>query len=359
MIIVKFCHATHNIRLFFNYFCELGNPLSASAQKVTQQTLSSVPFWSSFGQELQVDRSSKYTVYKPAEITTTTLLLSIYNAVINKCLRGIATIAKDVISKKTEATDPTSEFEVEPYNCLDEGVVVLYGDSKEKTTLCSQMGATEQQFDKCLERAEELAKAFFAEKGIPVFNYSWEEPDFKRWLQEVCNEQYFDSLSYLDLERSEDPIQYTEEQLSSFGISEKSEISIEATNISCFAYALLLVGEIEARNVIFKAKSVNDPLKWLQKRNWQIVEVPQVGDLVVYLDDKDEPLHFGYYVGEGLVKSKFGNKCPFSCLHTFFNTPTEYGKRILFLRKSTAPIESSRIERVESKQLASVSVATN
>jgi hypothetical protein len=115
---------------------------------------------------------------------------------------------------------------------------------------------------------------------------------------------------------------------------DRSEVTCEASNISCLAYALLLAGDTDARDLIFHGKLLLDNSELITKLHWRPVDAPNEGDIVAYLGKDWSVLHYGYYLGEGLVRSKFGNGTPYSYVHRLFDTPELYEDRIIFLRKS-------------------------
>jgi hypothetical protein len=112
----------------------------------------------------------------------------------------------------------------------------------------------------------------------------------------------------------------------------KSEFCLKS--ISCFDYALLKAKEPGVREQIFSNGGANE-LERLNRWGYDVVDEPKRGDIVVYIDIK-VPTHMGYYMGDGLVISKFGSQNPNSSIHPLDMVHDLYGFQIAFYRKNPA-----------------------
>ena len=85
------------------------------------------------------------------------------------------------------------------------------------------------------------------------------------------------------------------------------------------------------------------PLRWMEEyvtyfyipENYSEVETPEIGDIVLYLEDKDrlaEQLHMGEYKGNNKVLSKWDFRIVYE--HELELVPLGYGDRILFFREN-------------------------
>lgn len=82
------------------------------------------------------------------------------------------------------------------------------------------------------------------------------------------------------------------------------QIPKELERVSCYRYALTTAG-IEINGILDRDRLI----KILFSRNLQIVEKPNRGDLVLFLDG-NEPMHLGIYQEDGYVLSKEGDQSP-------------------------------------------------
>jgi hypothetical protein len=64
--------------------------------------------------------------------------------------------------------------------------------------------------------------------------------------------------------------------------------------------------------------------------NYIKVDEPQANDIIVYLDESQNPIHFGILSDANTVHSKWG-LIPYIFSHSLHTTP--YGNNIVFLRK--------------------------
>lgn len=112
---------------------------------------------------------------------------------------------------------------------------------------------------------------------------------------------------------------------------------IDPENFSCASYALFKTEELRAEEFIFNKdqRSVIRKLpKYLKEWNYQSVNEPMEGDLVLYyLDHNDIPTHVGVYLSFGMIESKLGIINPYISKHKIYDVVSGYGKKVAFFRK--------------------------
>lgn len=184
-----------------------------------------------------------------------------------------------------------------------------------------------------LDGAKNLLISFFNSK--PMIQLSTDSDERMRLLRELKkeSEKFLYQESASGSKHSAKLFTVTEEELAPFG-DNKLKVKINSGDFSCVQFALLKVGDIQAKELIFNNAKINmrDIPLYLKKWNYQPVEQPQKGDLALYFNGGIF-VHIGVYMGETKVLSKHGVVNPYCLEHDFFDTPSDYGKQIVFFHK--------------------------
>jgi hypothetical protein len=132
---------------------------------------------------------------------------------------------------------------------------------------------------------------------------------------------------------SGEEIQFTEEDLQAFGVK-KEDVTNRPTQLQCIAYAFLQTRELRAKSMIFHGEELLAALPGLLKKwGYQPIVQPSEGDLVVYLKER-KPIHMGYMLPSGEVRSKLGTMNPFAYNHPIGTLPDLFGDEVVFFRKA-------------------------
>jgi MYND finger/NlpC/P60 family len=123
-----------------------------------------------------------------------------------------------------------------------------------------------------------------------------------------------------------------EEDVKPFGGKELID-KIDVRKFSCNKFALLKLKAVRYKEYIFTTSGVIDFNHLIESLNYKPVREPKKGDLVVYFLD-GKPTHFGIYLGEGRVLSKWGDKCLYIFNHEIFDVCKSYGYEAVFFRPS-------------------------
>lgn len=185
----------------------------------------------------------------------------------------------------------------------------------------------------CMEEARKIAHRFF-DREIRFSQFT-PESSIDYWRDEFSRStvQYLhEAVGY---KRCEAPLVFTEADIARFGLI-PSLVTQKPLEMSCFAYALFYVGELEARDYIFKQVEVCDRpnlFNLLSGLDYFPVANPSKGDLVVYVNSNGKANHMGVFVEGDLVHAKPGDRARFAYTHKIFDVEFEYGNRVIFFRK--------------------------
>lgn len=114
-------------------------------------------------------------------------------------------------------------------------------------------------------------------------------------------------------------------------------------NVQCAEYVFLIVmhERWSAQDIegLYKASA-----EFLITHGYQAVDIPEPGDIACYGESVPElPFgHFGIYLGEGSVRSKFGDADVFD--HPWYLVSSSYGDKIFFFRKA---VESQPVAQAQ------------
>jgi hypothetical protein len=184
-----------------------------------------------------------------------------------------------------------------------------------------------------LDSAKNLLISFFNSK--PMIELSSDSDERMRLLRELKKESenflYQESAS--GSKHSAKLFEVTEEDLAPFG-ENKLKVKINSDDFSCAQFALLKVGDIQAKEFILNIVKINMPNIpfFLKKWDYQPVEQPQKGDLALYFNGGIF-VHIGVYMGGTKVLSKHGIVNPYCLEHEFFDIPSDYGQQVVFFHK--------------------------
>jgi len=75
---------------------------------------------------------------------------------------------------------------------------------------------------------------------------------------------------------------------------------------------------------------------WMPTKGYSEIEIPEKGDLVVYIDTRveKEPVHIGFSEGKIRVRSKWTYGDIYE--HDLEQVPESYGDKVMFFRKNTS-----------------------
>lgn len=199
--------------------------------------------------------------------------------------------------------------------------------------IVSLSGVSLDVYLQSIETASQIAHSFF-DRDV-IFPQFAPTELIDRWADEasVLTVRYLrESLGY---KRVDWPFVFKESDLAKFGVS-SSFVTLKPGDLSCYAYALFHVGEVDAAPLIFKkdrASELHDLFNLLTKWNYFSVHKPDKGDLVVYLGDDGVARHMAVFVEGDIVASKPGDQSPYVYTHPIFQVGFEYGNKVIFFRK--------------------------
>jgi hypothetical protein len=163
-----------------------------------------------------------------------------------------------------------------------------------------------------------------------IFNYSMKRKEIEDWQKKTYLNTLFHAYKCFKINSLGEFI-FNAEDLSF--LSEKSK-KIKSQNISCFAYVFLKKQECSVVADILAGHDAARSAKEIIELGYRSVVHPNAGDLVLYFDQSEVVQHIGLYTEEGVVESKWGINNPEIFHHSLFDVPFNYGKQVIFMRKS-------------------------
>ena len=284
-----------------------------------------------------------YQVFSKRPLDTMALFLFFWS-ITSQTMNGLARSAKEKIKECSLADLTDDKGPYFSYNFKKiSSTITSYADclanefgqegaiSKGAREVQDLTGLSSKECIKCVELARSIALKHFIDL-IYVPAFSIEAVD--KWVLDVSlkiNEHIYQSVGSV---RGELPVAFSNEQLALFDIT-RAEITQDPKSMPCFAYALLYVGELEAKDCIFKKEAMGvfyDLFNLLTRLNYYSVPNPDKGDLVVYIAD-NKAQHMGVFIGDQLVHSKPGHQAHYSYNHKIFDVFPNYGWHVIFFRK--------------------------
>ncbi|WP_068470068.1 hypothetical protein [Candidatus Protochlamydia phocaeensis] len=335
-------------------------------------TVHGSPYWSSYalGAEpffKQVNnKEDKISVsgWQVSKRTQAMLTIQLFGEMAKKIIDGCAAIAKQTSQLAAEEKRGLL-FSVNP---AKETANVIEGF---KEAAIKAKGLTQElPIDRCAgliqdyisSRRGQGALMFFGEGATLntnrfIFRYGIKARELNEWVKTM----YLDSLPFvyhsLDI-TSLGEYSFDAEDLA-FLKNPNSIQAIKAHEISCFAYALLKKREPSVIPSILAKEDAACTLKDILALGYRAVSHPDEGDLVLYFDDSTQIQHMGIYGEQGLVESKWGINNTEIYRHQVFDVPPNYGKQVIFMRKSSAGLvagldeENAKEEKVTSSKQTS------
>lgn len=205
-----------------------------------------------------------------------------------------------------------------------------YGPIKD---IVLRSGLKELVFYNCILEAKKVADSFFCHDIC-----------FSRVQLNQCVDYWADTNTRMVIMHLQEAygykqigsrLEFSDADIEKFGLSKESVTQNPAT-MSCFAYALFHVEELEARHCIFKNErslELIHLLDLLTKWNYYSVAMPDKGDLVAYINDQGKAAHLAVFVEDDIVHSKPGDRSPYAYNHKMFHVGFEYGNKVVFFRK--------------------------
>ena len=105
------------------------------------------------------------------------------------------------------------------------------------------------------------------------------------------------------------------------------DVPLDHRGFSCYRYALTEAG-VEINGLLSEEKL----LEILFSKDFQVVESPDKGDLVLFLN-QGKCVHLGIYEGNGYVLSKEGNHSPVAYVKRLEDFSPQYGNEVLYFCK--------------------------
>lgn len=209
-------------------------------------------------------------------------------------------------------------------------------------TLLTTLNVQREEFSSCFEKAKKHANEIVPSLSRPIFQL-----DSSRENKQSIKDWGLDfMIDFLDKsygkcgfgEKVSEELLFSEEDRSywngAFDLN-----AFDPKKISCLAYALCKVRDPDAADYIFRQKVDGSFEESLKNLGYREVKDPDVGDIILYYNDRPELrsenkiCHVGVYKGNGIVESKFGINYPFVRRHEIFDSPINYGNKIDFYRK--------------------------
>jgi len=194
---------------------------------------------------------------------------------------------------------------------------------------------------KTLKKAHELVEEFI-ETHTPLHDqphlcFVIPPRKFDEWHAATVAALFHHAYTSLGMQSDAQPISFSAGDLQTFEIE---ATAAKAERLSCFAFALLKIGEMRAKALIFDSPAaqqrlIHDAPILLKKWGYRVITYPDAGDLVLYLS-KNEPVHAGIFLESGRILSKMGALNPFVYEHDLGQVPKDYGNRIVFFRKTVS-----------------------
>lgn len=278
-----------------------------------------------------------YPVYHPRKAITIATMIA-YSVIVDRTLENIRDRAFENRNMK-----PGGLFSVNPSSSLQDATVKILPNAEKGTMaqikeIIRKTGLSLEEYIDSVKRANAIATEFFRQEGNPLFSYGVSRNHIEQWWTGTHIRMLNLIYDEFGLIASPDRVDFQDEELACFNV-DKASLQIDPALISCLNFALLKTKELRAKEIIFGRqtnRSMKDFLTTLREWNYRAVKDPDEGDLVVYVDDKQEPAHVGYVNSEGLVHSKLGCANPLSHAHRIFEVMGGFGTTAIFFRKSVA-----------------------
>lgn len=278
-----------------------------------------------------------YPVYHPKKAITIATMTA-YSVIVDKTLANLRDRAFENRNNNTEGL-----FSVNPLSSIQDATEKMLPNAERGTKAQIQeinrkTGLSLEEYIECVKKANSIAVDFFRREGSPLFTYGISRKQIEKWWVDTQVEMLNFIYHEFGLIQSPERVAFQDEELASFKV-EKASLKTDPGLISCLAFALLKTQELRAKEIIFNRhtdRSLKDFLTTLRQWDYRAVKDPDKGDLVVYVDDNQEPAHVGYVNSEGLVHSKLGCANPYSHTHRIFEVMGGFGTTAIFFRKSVA-----------------------
>lgn len=270
--------------------------------------------------------------FMPKEFSPSAQVLMAFVHICGKTINNIKERAYEL--RKPDL--PNRLFRVSTASSIEEYSKELLNMSEAITKAHGEAGIILKDFQKNILKAKEIALSFFVKNGNPLFFYTASKKDVDDKIADLVMETQSYCYDHLDMVKSPQPFFFSQKDLETFQIS-RSDITVHSVAMSCLAYALLQVGEVQAKDIIFQGKGVDEVLKniisYLKKWGWKPIDTPREGDLAIYLSDDMMPQHIAVYLENGRVSSKPGLLNAHSYTHPLFDLAAFYGDKVVFFRK--------------------------
>lgn len=280
-----------------------------------------------------VEPQSKYHLSSFTPLKKNTITILTFHADIqDDVLKNIETCAVN----KINSGRGSYFFTIDPINLINEKVEELLNAPLDARVV-EVTGLSHQEWKTCINIAANLVRRFYpsiALDGKPVFQLNHSSQDVEKWKKEMVIASSNFAYTSLGAVQSHEKISFSEEDLKLFNV-EKKAVKQDPQKMSCLAFALLQMKELQAQDLIFSGHN-DDRLDGIvpQLINWgyRAVKTPDEGDLVIYLVN-DKPVHAGVYTESGKVHSKLGRQNPYSHQHKLFDILPNLGNQVVFFRK--------------------------
>lgn len=333
-----------------------GSPTNAAAAPTAAITSALAPQngWAKVLPQLAKDTAFEYKKLKctaySSKLPLMQITLGIYEDICNETFSNLKTQALKQIAKP--ASQRSSPFFIVYANTSIEAAAQtqlnLKKNKKKFTAFLLAAGINEKMFDACVESAKKKALAYFEEQHPPLlpggqvgpmFTYARTKPEIELMFKKDKLKSLNFGYGSIGNKENADPITFTDQDHVFFGVN-KTAKTADPLEMPCHAYALLQAREVQAKDLIFFHTNANKILSdfphHLMQWGYEPVDAPQEGDLAVYFRNK-APVHVGYTLGNGLIRSKLGYQHHHSHEHQMFNVPPYYGTHVVFFRKKASP----------------------
>jgi hypothetical protein len=282
-----------------------------------------------------VEPQSKYNLstFTPLKKNTITIL-SFHADIQDDVLKNIERCAVDRINSR----QGRHFFSIDPKNLIDGKVEELLNAPLDARVV-EVTGLSYDEWKACITIASNLVRKFYpsiARDGKPIFQLNHSLQDVENWKMDMVIQSSNFAYKSLGAQQSQEKISFSAEDLEFFKIKE-NEVKQNPQKMSCLAFALLQMKEMQAKDLIFSGHNderLDGIVPQLIKWGYRAVKTPDEGDLVVYLVN-DKPVHAGVYSESGKVHSKLGRFNPYSHHHKLFDLPPNLGNQVIFFRQPT------------------------
>lgn len=270
--------------------------------------------------------------WRTVDNSPTTQVLSLFGQIVDKMLEGVIDGAKlQERSKLRENREIVGiPFSVNPTRALEGNIESL-----------KKLGFAKSLIEDVEKKAREYVESrrgvggFFmlgADEQSNQFLFYYGRNDYDAWKLKMI----LDSGSFIQEKFVSKSVVFklTNEEEEFLGSKRGKNFSV--SQMACFHFALLRACEPKAKEKINNNTEVT--FEDLKSWGYRIVSHPDAGDLVLYFNDQPNYQHMGIYLENGKVESKCGIMNPNIYEHGVFDVPPNYGKKVVFMRKSTAKI---------------------